>query len=121
MSEKYQIGDVVEFKQSLTTTNSAGKSTSFKKGDKAWYGADGKMHTINGVDVVGDFETVGDINISGVADYLMTKMFGKYDAGSHNIAYIYTDLLKGLSEILLTKTQRTEEITPLKKDMGDEA
>ena len=57
------------------------------------------------------------INIFGVADYLMTKMFGKYDAGSHNIAYIYTDLLKGLSEILLTKTQRTEESTPLKNDM----
>lgn len=109
MGDKYKIGEAAEFKQDITATDSSGNPVTFKKGDRAWHGADGKMHTLQNVNVVGGFETDGDVDVIGAADYLMRKTFGNYDLDSSVMGRIYTSLVSGLSDIFLSANKEDLE------------
>lgn len=105
--EKANIGEQYEFNTDISAKDKDGNSADFKKGEKAWLGADNRMHTAQGVCVHAGFvESDGDVNIFGVADYLMLRMFGGYDHNSAAMQHINAALTQGLADLFVKSEEK---------------
>lgn len=114
--EKTNIGEPYEFQIDISATDQNGKQHDFKKGDIAWLGADNRMHTADGISVDakvegGSVESNGSINVFGVTEYLMHRVFGDYDAGSDIMQRINFALARGLAELFLTREEEKKNDT----------